>query len=252
METTGIVQAKETGANPAAANEVATAALPAVMVEAVCPPTEVRSSKALAIGYGMPCAKCRAYYPSDMATCPICNSKDRISPTDPAQTEPAAIRPAAEEAKSLVEERERLRELKSQIYVPQAPPVASTMRCALGQNHHGHTEPAAICHECYSAARQESDRLEAALHMDYKEAAQIVYEAVWADSSDPSKTYYNAAHALLVELRKRAGISPGFNLMNRSLAKDGAAKDGSTNPGSTKDGSTKSGSNPGSINPLAH
>ena len=190
----------------------------------------------------MPCAKCRAYYPSDMATCPICKSKDRVSPTDAAQTEPAAVKPAAEEAKSLAEERERLRELKSQIYASQAPPTAPAMRCALGQNHHGHTEPAAICHECYSAARQESDRLEAALHMDYKEAAQIVYEAVWADSSDPGKTYYNAAHALLVELRKRAGISPGFNSMNR-----GSAKDGSTNSGSTK-----SGSNHGSINPLAH
>ena len=40
-----------------------------------------------------------------------------------------------------------------------------------------------------------------------KEAAQIVYEAVWADSSDPSKTYANAAQALITELRKRAGVS---------------------------------------------
>jgi hypothetical protein len=39
-----------------------------------------------------------------------------------------------------------------------------------------------------------------------KEAAQIVYSAVWADTSDPSKTYLNAANALLSELRKRAGI----------------------------------------------
>jgi hypothetical protein len=30
---------------------------------------------------------------------------------------------------------------------------------------------------------------------------------VWADSSDPSKTYANAAQALLTELRKRAGVS---------------------------------------------
>ncbi len=115
-----------------------------------------------------------------------------------------------------MEERERLRELKSQIYASQAPVApAPAMRCALDQNHHGHAEPAAICHECYSAARQQSDRLEAALHMDYKEAAKIVYDAVWSDSSDPTKTYYNAAHALLVELRKRAGIShSGFGSVN--------------------------------------
>jgi hypothetical protein len=51
------------------------------------------------------------------------------------------------------------------------------------------------------------DVCEAALHMDVKEAAQIVYDAVWADPSDPSKTYTNAASALLAELRKRAGVS---------------------------------------------
>jgi len=37
-------------------------------------------------------------------------------------------------------------------------------------------------------------------------AAQIVYDAVWADTSDTTKTYQNAAHALLVEIRKRAGV----------------------------------------------
>jgi len=48
--------------------------------------------------------------------------------------------------------------------------------------------------------------MEAALHIDLKEAAQVVYEAVWSDPSDPSKTYQNAAQALLTELRKRSGI----------------------------------------------
>jgi hypothetical protein len=42
--------------------------------------------------------------------------------------------------------------------------------------------------------------------MDAKEAAKIVYDAVWADPSDPNRTYLNAATALLSELRKRAGI----------------------------------------------
>jgi hypothetical protein len=49
--------------------------------------------------------------------------------------------------------------------------------------------------------------MEAALHIDLKEAAQIVFDAVWADPSDPGKTYLNAAQALLTELRKRAGIN---------------------------------------------
>ena len=48
---------------------------------------------------------------------------------------------------------------------------------------------------------------EAALHLDLKEAAQIIYDAVWSDPSDPGKTYQNAASALLTELRKRAGMT---------------------------------------------
>jgi hypothetical protein len=51
------------------------------------------------------------------------------------------------------------------------------------------------------------DVFEAALHIDLKEAAQIIYDAVWADPSDPTKTYTNAASALLTELRKRSGAS---------------------------------------------
>ena len=52
--------------------------------------------------------------------------------------------------------------------------------------------------------------LEAAMHMDLKEASQIIYDAVWADPSDPSKTYLNAAQALLAELRRRSGVTNVF------------------------------------------
>src|SRR5580698_4204357 len=31
-------------------------------------------------GYGMPCAKCRLYYPANIDACPACNSKERVSP----------------------------------------------------------------------------------------------------------------------------------------------------------------------------
>ena len=42
---------------------------------------------------------------------------------------------------------------------------------------------------------------------ELKEAAQIVYDAVWSDPSDPRKTYQNAAQALLSELCERSGIT---------------------------------------------
>jgi RNA polymerase subunit RPABC4/transcription elongation factor Spt4 len=160
-----------------------------------------------AAGYGLPCANCRAYYPSDMSVCPICQSKERISATAvPMIAVTAAATAQSEEAKLLADERERLRELKSQIYAGPSQMAPATFRCALDQNHNGNAEPAAVCHTCYGEAKQQADRFEAALHIDVKEAAKIVYEAVWADPSDPNKTYLNAANALLMELRKRAGI----------------------------------------------
>ena len=59
---------------------------------------------------------------------------------------------------------------------------------------------------CFDKLQERIDVVEAALHIDVKEAAQIVYDAVWADTSDTTKTYQNAAHALLAELRRRAGV----------------------------------------------
>jgi len=169
------------------------------------------------IGYGMPCSNCRAYYPADMEACPICKSRERVSPAmspgkvravaaTSASAKAASMQPNAEVAKLLAEERERLRELKSQIYASQPQVPAASFRCALDQNHNGTVEPAAVCHSCYGEARQHAERVETALRMDLKEAAKIVYEAVWADTSDPDKTYYNAAAALLAELKKRAGL----------------------------------------------
>ena len=64
-----------------------------------------------------------------------------------------------------------------------------------------------VCTACYERIQERLDVCEAALHIDLKEAAQIIYDAVWADPSDPGKTYQNAASALLTELRKRAGIT---------------------------------------------
>ena len=79
--------------------------------------------------------------------------------------------------------------------------------CKLGEHHPGEQVPADVCTSCYERLQERADVLDAALHMDLKEAAQIVYDAVWADPSDPGQTYQNAASALLNELRKRAGIT---------------------------------------------
>jgi hypothetical protein len=70
-----------------------------------------------------------------------------------------------------------------------------------------------VCQGCYDHLQERVDVLEAAMHMDLKEATQIIYDAVWADSSDPTKTYENAAHALMAELRKRSGVTQVFGLL---------------------------------------
>ena len=59
------------------------------------------------------------------------------------------------------------------------------------------TAGADICKACYDRLQERVDCIEAALHIDLKEAAQIIYDAVWADPSDPNKTYQNAANAML-------------------------------------------------------
>jgi hypothetical protein len=143
-----------------------------------------------------------------MDACPICKSPDRVSPTEPVVHCMVAAATQAPARATIDDERERLlKELKSQAFAAHTQiNAAATFRCVLEHQHSGATEPAAVCHSCYGEARQQADRLEAALHMDAKDAARIVYEAVWADTTDPNTTYLNAANALLSELRKRAGV----------------------------------------------
>jgi len=84
-----------------------------------------------------------------------------------------------------------------------------TSPCILDENHNPQSECASICLSCHNRLREKLARTEAALLIDLHEAAQIVYEAVWADPSptDPSRTYHSAAQALLNELWQRAGIA---------------------------------------------
>ncbi len=160
-------------------------------------------------GFGLPCSNCRLYYPANLDVCPACNSGVRVSPRAVPAIPKAPV--AAESSPDIaVVEQEReafLKELESKISADPQDVASSIAICSLENHRAQDAEPASICQPCYERLQQRVDVFEAALHMDLKEAAQIIYDAVWADPSDPSKTYTNAASALLSELRKRSGVS---------------------------------------------
>ena len=156
-------------------------------------------------GYGLPCAKCRKYYPANLSACPVCKSAERVAPVRSIPSRPLGA--AASPAKGIDEEKERvLREFKAQVYVSQAQIGAATPAPCAHANGSGKHDPASICKTCYARLQERVDVLEAALLMDLKEASQVIYDAVWADTSDSHKTYSNAAQALLNEVRRRAGM----------------------------------------------
>ena len=163
------------------------------------------------VTYGLPCANCKTYYAADLTSCPICGYKQRVSPIEPlSEVVPAEQMPDPEQLEA---ERERfLNEFNSQVVASPLPPdlPATSQNCSHVENHSSEPEAATICQGCYDRLQERADVLEAAMHMDIKEAAQIVYDAVWADPSDPNKTYLNAAQALLSELRHRSGIPQVF------------------------------------------
>jgi hypothetical protein len=166
-------------------------------------------------GYGMPCANCKTYYAADLKICPVCKGGERLSPT--AVPVRSTVSPAEQcpDPVALEEERERfLRDFKAKVFASQLPlNPKGNLHCAHEENHPSGPEPAAVCQGCFDHLQERVDVLEAALHMDLKEAAQIVYDAVWADPSDAIKTYENAAHALLAELRRRSGVTQVFGLL---------------------------------------
>ena len=162
-------------------------------------------------GYGLPCANCKTYYAADLTSCPVCRSAQRVSPLASLQK----IVPAEQlpDLKQIEAERERfLRDLNGQIVAtPLAPEQASpAAHCTRPEKHLNSPVPAAVCQSCFDELQHRVDVLEAALHIDLREAAQIIYDAVWADTTDPSKTYQNAAQALLIELRRRSALTYDF------------------------------------------
>lgn len=184
------------------------------------------------VGYGLPCANCRTYYAADLTACPYCGCPDRIAPSA-APTPATELKQELENLRAEIEqalggeplvaarpnahtpeERDRfLKEYKSQLYAShtQINP-ATAFRCTIERNHRQSYEAAAVCKTCYNQAAERMEQLEAALCIDVREVAQLIYEAVWSDPSpsDPSRTYQNAAQAVLGELRRRAGMSMMF------------------------------------------
>jgi len=161
--------------------------------------------------YGLPCSRCRLYYPADLDACPHCHHRERVSPAPPKLTR-RVVQPATSPtpaSTTIDDEREEfLRQFKSQLQQAHAEVVnAPGSACKLPEHHASEAAAAEVCKPCYERLQERLDVCEAALHMDLKEAAQIVYKAVWSDPSDTDKTYQNAASALLTELRKRAGIN---------------------------------------------
>jgi hypothetical protein len=163
-------------------------------------------------GYGLPCLKCHLYYPADLDRCPTCHGRERVSPVTP-KRKPDLAQGSAEKVTNhgaLEKEREEfLRQFKAQLKevhteIAHAPGVAV---CKSKGHTAGEAASAEMCSPCYERLQDRVDVLEAALHIDPKEATQIVYDAVWADPSKPGQTYQNAANALLNELRKRAGVT---------------------------------------------
>jgi len=151
----------------------------------------------------MPCAQCHLYLSCE----PRCLSDLQEHRAGFPQCRPvipksqAAAEPVPDPAVVDKEREAFLKEFKSQLFAAHAEVANSPVVCTLGEYHVQGAEAASICKPCYDRLQERVDVCEAALHMDVKDAAQIVYDAVWADPSDPSKTYTNAASALLTELR---------------------------------------------------
>jgi cytochrome c553 len=156
--------------------------------------------------------KCHLYYPADLDRCPTCHASQRVSPVT-ANRKPKLAQKSAEKVPGnhgLEQEREEfLRQFKAQLKElhPEIAHAPEAAVCKLKERHAGEAPSAEICGGCHERLQERVDVLEAALHIDPKEAAQIVYDAVWADPSQPGQTYQNAANALLNELRQRAGVA---------------------------------------------
>jgi hypothetical protein len=139
-------------------------------------PDQSPSISAKRAGYGLPCAGCKTYYAANLASCPVCHATDRVSAIAAIKANTAISNEKFPDPEVLEEERERfLREFTSQAYAAslQLGPAATT-HCTRLENHQETPETAAICQGCYDQLQERVDVLEAVLHMDVKEAAEVI------------------------------------------------------------------------------
>src|SRR5208337_276847 len=82
-------------------------------------PSAPAESSRKSTGYGLPCSKCRLYYPADLDICPTCNHNERVSPVVPRVPHKVAHAtpppPTADSAAFEKEREEFLRQFKSQL-----------------------------------------------------------------------------------------------------------------------------------------
>jgi hypothetical protein len=158
-------------------------------------------------GYGLPCANCRKYYAADLPACPTCNSTQRIAASTSPATENHGTQILTNMPPLNPPEAEPSKPAASHAPAHLTAAAAKTPACSNQRKSSRPHAPVTVCKTCYEETKDRMNTMEASLHMDLREATQIIYEAVWADTSDPNKSYQNAAQALLTELRKRAGVT---------------------------------------------
>jgi len=192
------------------------------------------------VRYGLPCVNCKAYYASDLPSCPICKCAERVPATgteaESTQTlnkpQGGVLQPALRSFINLDSPRacrekmplagRRNEGASSFLVESKLLPCTNTDEVNTGigspdilaENHNTQDESVLVClsydqlRETLAHTEAALAHVEAALLMDLREAAQVIYEAVWADPSpaEPSRTYENAAQALLNELHHRAGM----------------------------------------------
>jgi len=141
-------------------------------------------------GYGLPCSKCRMYYPLTWTAAPSALSPERVSPTAYQRCRsPNCSAIPAKSGRTFVDDRDRLlKELKSQIFQAHTQINAAAhipllhgpeSRRKLGT---GRRLPQ-LLRRASSTGRPNGSRL----HIDLKRGGTVVYKAVWADSSDPAR-----------------------------------------------------------------
>ncbi len=170
------------------------------------------------IGYGLPCVKCKTYYAADLSMCPVCKSEERVSPVvEFRQLAPWGSGNRAARARRC-RARGRTRAFLARVQVsglrfpwlaldPSEIDSNEVWAAAWQAIIRADSKPPPYARPVMRACRSGWTCWRRPCTWTLIEATLVVYEAVWADPSDPSKTYQNAARAVLGELHKRAGIS---------------------------------------------